>query len=512
MNQFKLGEDKLTFDIVREFLAHNIEVKITEEKREHLKKVRDFVENCVTSKETFYGINTGFGRLANEKIEEKDLEKLQTNLVRSHAFGVGEPLPIDQVRLMTLLRAHVIALGYSGASLEVVDHLIEMINHEVVPIVPCQGSVGASGDLSPLAHLALAMIGEGEVYFKEKTTSADIALKEIGLLPLKLKAKDGLTLINGTQAMTAIAAIAVLRAEHLVKYMDLVSALSIEGLRGSSSPFDEDVHRIRRQKGQSQVARQIQRLIFDSEIISEHINCGRVQDPYSLRCIPQVHGAARDAFIYAKDIIERELNACTDNPLVFIEAEKIVSGGNFHGEPIAIAMDTLGIAISELGAISERRVEQLTNPKSGDLPVMFLTPKPGLNSGFMIPHVVATSLASENKTLAHPASVDSMTTSAGQEDHVSMGMWATRKVHQIIDNVEWIGTTEAIAACQAIDLHENKLKPGKGTEIAYDFIRDHVKFLEEDRYMMPEVRKFHETLKEEKLVSEVEEKLGEWIL
>lgn len=508
MTNFRLGEDSLDFNVVEQFLAGDIAVSISADKRARLEVVRKFVEDHINGDETHYGINTGFGRLANNKISKEKIEELQVNLIRSHAFGVGELLTHDQVRLMMLCRAHVIAMGYSGASLEVTDTLIAMINKGVTPVVPSQGSVGASGDLAPLSFLALAMMGEGEAFYKGEKYPAFKALKKAGIKPARLHAKDGLTLINGTQAMTSLAAIAITKAGRLIKAIDIVSALTIEGLKGSSSPFGEDINSVRGQKGQQKSASAMRKLLIDSKIISAHVHCSRVQDPYSLRCIPQVHGAARDAYYYALDVVSRELNSCTDNPLVFPETGRIVSGGNFHGEPLAIAMDTLSIAVAELGSISERRIEQLTDPKSEELSVLFLTPQPGLNSGFMIPHVVASSLVSENKTLAHPASVDSMPTSAGQEDHVSMGMWAARKALKIIENVEWIATIEVMAACQAIDLHDDDLRPGRGTAEAYRLVREKVEYLETDRFLMPEAHALHKEIWGTGFVSSVEDVIG----
>jgi len=510
MQTFKLGEETLTYDVAQSFLNNKVKVAISDTQRKKLKSVRQFVEDHIEGDEITYGVNTGFGRLANEKIETGDLELLQTNLIRSHAFGVGEMMKEDASRLIMLYRAHVIAMGYSGASLGIVDLLVQMINEGVVPMIPSQGSVGASGDLAPLAHVALAMIGEGEVVYKGKQMAAEAALTKAGLKPVTLQAKDGLTLINGTQAMTAYGTLAIIRASNMIRLMDTAAALTVEGFRGSRSPFDEEVHRVRPQKGQQVVAEMIRKLVEGSEIISSHVHCSRVQDPYSLRCVPQVHGAVRDAFYYARGVVECEMNSCTDNPLVFEESGKVISCGNFHGEPLAIAMDTLSIAMAELGAISERRIEQLTNPKSGDIPVLFLTPRPGLNSGFMIPQVVASSLASENKTLAHPASVDSMPTSAGQEDHVSMGMWAARKVHQIIDNVEWIATIEMLAACQAIDLHEEKFEPGVGTKAAYNVVRECSAFVDHDRYLIPESHDLRAALATGSMVKEVEKVIGKW--
>lgn len=509
---FRLGEDRLTLKVVEDFIKGGIQVEISRKRRRRLEQVRRFVEARIDNEHAYYGINTGFGKLSNTKIDPADLEILQKNLIRSHAFGVGDELGKDAVRLMMLLRAHVIAMGYSGASLEVIDLLAEMINRGVIPIVPSQGSVGASGDLAPLAFLGLAMIGEGEAVYNDEISPAADALGRAGLKPVRLRAKDGLSLINGTQAMTSLGALALLKAGNLIRVMDIAAALTVEGFKGSSAPFDRDVSEVRAQKGQENAAAMMRMLLGGSEIISSHVHCTRVQDPYSLRCIPQVHGAVRDAFYYAGDIISRELNSCTDNPLVFVDEEKIVSGGNFHGETLAMAMDTLAIAVAELGSISERRIQQLTDPEAGDIPVLFLTPKPGLNSGFMVPHIVASSLASENKTLAHPASVDSIPTSADYEDHVSMGMWSARKLLKIIENVEWIGVIEAMAACQAIDLHNDGLKPGAGTRAAYDEVRRSVGFIDADRYMMPEAKSLHEAIVAGRVAGVVEEVVGEWII
>lgn len=492
--KFRLGEDKLTFAHIKKYLSDELEIELTPSRRKHLEKVRSFVESKIHSTDTYYGINTGFGRLASEKIPAGELKQLQVNLIRSHACGVGEPFSNDIVRMMMLLRANVLAMGYSGSSLPVLDLLMKMIAKKIIPIVPSKGSVGASGDLAPLAHLALAMIGEGEVHYNSKKMSASSALKSAGLKPVELQAKDGLTLINGTQAMTAIASIALINIESLIERSDEAAALTVEGMRGSLRPFESEIHEVRGQKGQIESAHAIRHLLKNSKNIRSHKHCSRVQDAYSLRCVPQVHGAVRDAYNFAYDIIARELNACTDNPLVFPDMDRIVSGGNFHGEVIAFAMDMMAIAISELGSISERRIEQMTNPKSHDLPVLFLTPHPGINSGFMIPHVVASALASENKTLAHPASVDSIPTSAGQEDHVSMGMWAAMKLLKIIDNVRYIIVIELMAASQACDLREEKFPLGEGTERVYEFVRKHVKFIDQDRYIAPEMESLFASL------------------
>jgi histidine ammonia-lyase len=506
MKGFRLGEDLLTITDIRSFIGGGLEPHLSAKREALLLKNRKVLDKLITG-ETYYGINTGFGRLANTKIEAKDLKRLQTNLIRSHAFGAGGELSRNIVRLMMLLRAHMLAMGYSGISLPPLKLLIEMIRQDLTPIVPEKGSVGASGDLSPLAYIALAMMGEGEVYYRGERLESKKALQKAGLKAVELAPRDGLALVNGTQAMTATGAILVTRGEDLIKLMDMAAALSVEGIRASATPFNHELNAIRNQRGQVKAAAAIRKMIEGSEIIRAHKDCGRVQDPYSFRCIPQVHGAVRDVYYYTREILEREMNACTDNPVILKDG-RILSGGNFHGEPLALAFDAFAIAFAELGSISERRIEQLTNPKSHDLPVMFLTPNPGLNSGFMIPHVVAASLVSENKVLAHPASVDNIPTSAGQEDHVSMGMWGARKALSILDNLEWIAVIELMAAAEAIDLHEKRLSPGKGTSILYRYIRRFVKPLKDDRFLAPEAELLLEEIRSGRLIRSVERGIG----
>lgn len=447
----------------------------------HLEHVREFVDEKLKSGEPFYGINTGFGLLATKRISDSDLEKLQENLIVSHAVGVGEPLPIPIVRLMMLVRANVLAMGYSGVRPEVLKLLVDMLLCGITPVVPEKGSVGASGDLAPLAHLALAMIGRGEVFYKSRRVSAVSALHYEKLSPINLKAKEGIALINGTQAMTACGLVAVLKTQNILKAADIVGALSVEGDRASQKPFDPRIHRLRPHPGQVATAENVRKLIEGSTIIASHANCKRVQDPYSFRCIPQVHGAVKDAANYVQGVLTCETSSCTDNPIIFADDGDIVSGGNFHGEPLAIALDLLGLAISELGSISERRVAILTSPLSGELKTKFLVPHPGLNSGLMIAHVTMSSLVAENKILSHPASVDSVPTSGGQEDHVSMGMTAAKKSLEIIGNVEKILAIELFAACQAIDLQKTHGRPGVGTGAAYGLVRKSVPYIDADR-------------------------------
>jgi histidine ammonia-lyase len=444
-------------------------------------RVRAFVERALASDTPHYGINTGFGALASERIPRAELAELQEHLILSHAVGVGEPFPREIARLIMLLRANVLALGYSGIRKETLALLVEMLNRDVVPLIPAQGSVGASGDLAPLAHVALAMIGRGDVLCDGKIMPAARALKRKGLTPLRLAAKEGIALINGTQAMAAMGAFAMLALENLLRAADVIAALSIEGDRASDRPFDARIHALRPHPGQVATAANMRRLLRGSKIIASHRNCRRVQDPYSFRCVPQVHGAVKDVAGFAREVVLRELGSCTDNPLLFAEEGEILSGGNFHGEPLALAMDALGMAIAELGSISERRVAILLTPLAREVPAKFLMREAGINSGFMIPHVTMASLVSENKALAHPASVDSIPTSGGQEDHVSMGTIAARKALAIIRNVEQILAIELFAACQAIDLQREHGRPAAGPRAVHALVRKDVPFVERDR-------------------------------
>ncbi len=431
-----------------------------------------------------YGVNTGFGALAETRIAADRIRLLQLNLVRSHSCGVGPLLSREVVRAMMLLRAQTIALGYSGARSVIVDRLIQMLDRNVYPSVPCQGSVGASGDLAPLAHLALVLIGEGDAEHEGKHVTGGEALAAVGIEPLELQAKEGLALINGTQLILAIGALAVLRGERLCTNADVTGAMSLEALKGSSRPFDQRIHDIRPHPGQTATATNLRALLADSAIAESHRDCKKVQDPYSLRCMPQVHGATRDALGYARTVLEREVISATDNPLVFPSDDgshaDFVSGGNFHGQPLAIALDLAAIAISELANCAERRVEQLVNPAmSSGLPP-FLAPDTGLDSGFMMAQVTAAALVSENKVLSHPASVDSIPSSAGKEDHVSMGTLSARKCAQIAEHVRTVLAIEAMVAAQGLD-HRLPLEAGVGVRAAHRALRAEVATLEGDR-------------------------------
>ncbi len=427
-----------------------------------------------------YGVNTGFGALAETRIAADQVRTLQRNLVRSHACGVGEDLPTDAVRAMIALRAQTIAMGCSGARPEVVDLLVALLDRRVHPRIPSQGSVGASGDLAPLAHLALVLIGEGEADLDGERMDGADALRRAGLSPVVLEAKEGLALINGTQLIVAVGALAVLEGERLCTQADLVGAMSLEALQGSMRPFDERIQAVRPHPGQAASAANLRALLADSEIMESHRDCKKVQDPYSLRCMPQIHGASRDALAWARTVLEREIVAATDNPLIFADTAEIVSGGNFHGQPLAIALDTAAIAIAELANASERRIEQLVNPAmSSGLPP-FLAPHTGLDSGFMMAQVTAAALVSENKVLCHPSSVDSIPSSAGKEDHVSMGSISARKARQVATHVRRVLAIEAMVAAQGLDLRA-PLAPAAGVRAAQRALRSRVPILTEDR-------------------------------
>ncbi|MEI6080441.1 MAG: histidine ammonia-lyase, partial [bacterium] len=447
-----------------------------------------------------YGINTGFGSLSDIRVEKADLKKLQVNLIRSHCVGVGKPLEAGYVRAMMLLRAHNLSLGYSGVRPAVINSLIFFINNDIIPIIPEKGSVGASGDLAPLAHLTLCLIGEGEVIYKgEKRRSLDV-IKELKGEKLELEAKEGLALINGTQFMTSIACLGLIEAESQLKHADIIAALTVEGVRGTFAPFDVRISQIRPHEGQLTVSKNLISLSKDSQIAESHKNCGRVQDPYSLRCIPQVHGAVRDAVNYLKKIINTEINSVTDNPLVFDDC--IISGGNFHGEPIALSVDFATIAMSELGSISERRVDKLLTPAfNGELPA-YLVRNSGLNSGYMIAQYTSAALVNENKVLSYPASVDSIPTSNNKEDHVSMGATSVRKFIQVLDNIETILAIELMVAAEACE-QRSPLKPAKALIKILEAVRKEVEPLHEDRVLSHDIQKVKELIKSKKLLLEV---------
>ncbi len=446
---------------------------------ERVERSRAIVDRVAEGDEPAYGINTGFGNLAEVRVEKKDLRQLQRNLLRSHAAGVGPPLSIPEARALLLLRANVLAKGLSGIRLPTLALAIEMLNRDVVPVVPERGSVGASGDLAPLAHLALSLIGEGEAYFRGARLPSREALERADLRPITLEAKEGLALVNGTQAMSAVGVLSLLRSEALAEIADLAGAMTLEGLLGSHKPFSAEIQSVRPHPGQVACAQKLREFLADSEIVVSHANCAKVQDPYSLRCMPQVHGAARDGISFARKALEIEVNSATDNPLVFADSNSIVSGGNFHGQPVSLALDVLAIALAQLSTISERRVEQLVNPSLSGLPP-FLAKNSGLNSGFMIAQVTSAALVAESRILCHPASVDSIPSSAGREDHVSMGMTAALKVRQVAEHTRSCLAIELLVASQAIDMRL-PLKAGRGVRAAHELIRSRVPSMETDR-------------------------------
>jgi histidine ammonia-lyase len=455
-----------------------------------------------------YGVNTGVGRFVSRAVPAPLARELQHRILRSHACGVGDPYPHEIVRAAMLLRAHGLALGHSGTRPELAALVLECLNRGVVPHVPSRGSVGASGDLAPLAHLALPLVGEGEASVDGRRMDGASALAEVGLEPLSLEAKEGLSLVNGTQFMAAFGALGVVRARRLARAADVACALSLDALQGSRASFLPQVHAARGLHGQQVCAANIARLLAGSTIVESHRWCDRVQDAYSLRCAPQVHGASRDLLDYVEGTVATELNAATDNPLVFADDELIVSNGNFHGQPLAFALDALAIAVHELANISERRVERLVNPSlSGGLPA-FLTANGGVNSGFMIPQYVAAALVSENKALCHPASIDSIPTSAGQEDHVSMGNAAGLKAWQVLANAELALAIELLAAAQAVEFHA-PLAPAAGARAAHDFVRRLSPRLRDDRPLSEDIERMAAAVRDGSLVAAVEDAVGE---
>jgi len=487
MERVLLDGDTLTLEEVLAVSHGRARAELSPGARERVRRARALVEARLEDGQAHYGINTGFGTFAEVRIERADLERLQRNLVLSHAAGVGTPLPLPEARALMLLRANVLAKGVSGIREATLELLLAMLDRGVVAVIPERGSVGASGDLAPLAHLALVLIGEGEAWLEGARLPGREALRRVGLAPAVLAPKEGLALVNGTQAMTAVGAHALIRAERLALLADLAGAMTLEGLLGSHRPFLPEIQAARGQVGQLASAARLRELLAGSEINASHQgpDCHKVQDPYSLRCMPQVHGASRDGISFSRAILAREVNAATDNPLVFPDSGEIVSGGNFHGQPVALALDVLAIAVSHLAAISERRVEQLVNPSLSGLPP-FLAPHTGLDSGFMIAQVTSAALVSENKVLCHPASVDSIPSSAGREDHVSMGMVASLKARQVVENVRTCLAIELLVAAQAVDLRA-PLRPAPKVAEAHRRIRAVVPHLEADRELHKDV-------------------------
>ncbi|HEY1465231.1 MAG TPA: histidine ammonia-lyase [Terriglobales bacterium] len=490
MPALHINGNDLALEDVRAVAVDRRPVLLAPDARAIVDRARQAVEHLVASNQTSYAITTGVGKLSDVRIAPEQIRELQLNLLRSHAVGVGEPLSISETRAMILLRANSLAKGYSGVRAQVIDTLCQMLSRGVTPIIPSQGSVGASGDLAPLAHLALVLVGEGQCFGENGAVlSGADALNYAQIPPLQLEAKEAISLINGTQAMLAVGTLALLEAEILVNSADVISALALDALRGTDVAFDERIHKVRPHTGQITTAANLRKLLQGSEIRRSHAECGRVQDAYSLRCIPQVHGAVRDTLQHCRSVFETEANSAVDNPLVFIhndiqndEGSDILSGGNFHGEPVAFALDFLGIALSALAGISERRVERLVNPSLNEGLPPFLAGDAGLNSGFMMAQVTAAALASENKVLAHPASVDSITTSGNKEDYVSMGMTGALKLRKIVTNTRNVLAIEAMASAQALDFLA-PMKTSRLGQIAHKEIRAVSPRVEKDRVL-----------------------------
>ena len=489
----ELNGQRLTLEEIAAVASGKEQVGLAPEALERIERSRKVIERIIREGQTVYGVNTGFGKLADVHIPPSELQTLQLNLVRSHCCGLGQPLSIEETRAMLLLRANVIVLGFSGARPVVVTTLLQMLERGVHPVIPEKGSVGASGDLAPLAHLALTAIGEGEAVFEGRLMPGAEALKQAGIEPLLLEAKEGLALLNGTQAMAAVGGLALNRADKVARAADIAGAMTLEALRGTPTAFDDRIHAARPHSGQRAVAARLRELLVDSEIRESHKqNDPRVQDAYSLRCIPQVHGAVRSALAHAREVVEIETGSATDNPLVFPSPSAgedfydVLSGGNFHGAPLALVFDYAAIALTDLASMSERRIERLVNPDLSEGLPPFLTAHPGTSSGLMIAQVSAVALLNEMKVLAHPASVDNVPTSAGKEDHVSMGMTAATKLRSIVENAEYVVAIELMAGAVGIDFRA-PLRPGIGVQRAHETIRGLVAPLAEDRVLSTDI-------------------------
>lgn len=490
--------ETLTIENVFEVAMERRRVGLHPDAAAKMSRSRGVIETIIRDGRVVYGVSTGFGKLSDVHIGPDQITSLQHNLVRSHAAGVGEPFNETEVRALILLRANVLAKGLSGARPVVAERLCDLLNHHVYPVIPCRGSVGASGDLAPLAHLALVLIGEGEVFSASTKITGREAFEGIGVAPLDLQAKEGLALLNGTQATLAAGIISSRRARQLADLADLAGATSLEALKGSPVAFDPRIHQARAHKGQLHVAERLTRFLRGSEIRQSHLDCGRIQDAYSLRCMPQVHGPVRECLENVRKTSAVEINSATDNPLVFAETGDVLSGGNFHGQYLGLAFDFLAISLSVLANISERRIERLLNPEYGDLPP-FLADHPGLNSGFMIAQVAAAALCSENKVLSHPASVDSIPTSGNKEDHVPMAMGAALKLKQVVANVERILAIEFLCAAQGID-YLRPLKSGAPIEAAHAYIRKSIPHLDVDRVLSTDIERMIRIMNEPEFI------------
>ncbi|MFC0776226.1 histidine ammonia-lyase [Terrimonas alba] len=498
-NDFNYGVDQLTIATVIDIASEKTKAVLNETAIRNIEASHQSVKEIVESNRTVYGVNTGFGILANTSISDEDTATLQYKILQSHSVGVGEAIPVEIAKIMLITKVHALAQGYSGVQLQTLQRILWHIENNIIPVVPEKGSVGASGDLAPLSHLFLPLIGLGKVFYKEEVKDTAAVLQEMNLSPIQLGPKEGLALINGTQFILAFAVKAVQRMHNCLEAADIIGAMSLEALTGTKAPFDERLHQLRPFAGNQLVAQRLRLLLHNSAIMQSHIDCGRVQDPYSLRCMPQVHGASRNAWLHLKELTETELNAVTDNPIIF-SAHDTISGGNFHGQPLALPLDYACFAAAEIGNISDRRCYLLLEGKWG-LP-MLLMKNVGLNSGFMIPQYTTAALVTENKTLCFPASADSIPTSLGQEDHVSMGSISGRKLNKVLDNLEFILAIELLSASQAIEFR----RPHKSSEIlefAHDYVRRHVGFAEEDRIFAEDINKIKNIISDFSFVNKV---------
>ena len=508
LGKYTIGNKRLNISDVVDVARREFKVEISDVAWAKVQKARDLVEKYVEEERVSYGITTGFGKFSDVVVSQKDTATLQKNLIISHSCGVGNPLSEEVVRGIMFLRIANLSIGHSGIRRVTLEKLIELLNKKVHPVVPEKGSLGASGDLAPLSHIVLTILGLGEAFYEGVRMSSSEALAKAGIDPLpELSSKEGLALINGTQVMTSIGALAIYDAEMLAKTADIACALTSEALNGITCAYDKRVHEVRGHSGQITTAKNLLRVLEDSQMTTKQGE-KRVQDPYVLRCAPQIHGASKDAINFIKEKVEIEINAVTDNPLIFPDEDDVISGGNFHGQPMALPMDFLAIALSEVANVSERRLERLVNPSlSNGLPA-FLTENGGINSGYMIVQYSAASLVSENKVLAHPASVDSIPSSANQEDHVSMGTIAARKAAEILGNARKVVAMEIMGACQGIDLREDRVL-GKGSKQAYEVVREKVSMLKEDRIMYYDIDKVEELIKNGEILTRVEKNIGE---
>jgi histidine ammonia-lyase len=509
MKVFNLTGTNLTLEdlaYIAKAKPGQVKLQIDPASLEKMKKSREVVLNIVKKGKPVYGINTGFGALASKQIAVEDLEQLQYNLIRSHCTGVGRPFSREITRAIMLSRANCLIQGFSGVTPETIALLLDFINHDIHPVIPEKGSVGASGDLAPLSHIALALIGEGEVEYNGKIGRSDFAIHDIGKEPAKLGPKDGLALINGTSVMLALGTLALVEAKKIVKLADIISCLTLDAVRGTAAAFDERISILKPQPGQLDVSRNLLKLIQGSEIAVSHKDDGKVQDPYSLRCIPQVHGACRQTLRHTEEVLNIELNSVTDNPLVFADTGDVVSGGNFHGEALALTMDYLAMGLAEICNIAERRVEKMMNPHFSDLPA-FLIKDSGLNSGLMIAHVTLAALASENKYLCHPASVDSIPTSTDKEDHVSMGVTSGRKLHEVLSNVQHGLAIELLCNTQGLEFLR-PMKTSAGLEKVYTLVRKHVAPIVQDRTFHKDIENLAKLIQSDEIIQEVESVTG----